>query len=324
MAVKKMPISLFVEQLAAALNRKDGYIMGATGQDPKKWSTNSWWFTQYDDNSSQKAKALYWRNHAARVWDCNGLAEGLYKDYSGTDINTKARYNYQNWCDPKGTGMIPESHRVSGAAVFWGDSGKPGTIHHVAYLWKPVKADDPKGDWYLIEARGVMYGVVQTKLLSRKPNFWGLMSKYFDYNATAVVEPVEEKPVESGNYISVTHGNYYVRQKPDKNSASFALVHDEEKVVYLGKEENGWYNVSVNGKSGWLSSKAGSIVTASNTELTVKTGSWNVRTEPNSKAKILGVVKAGDKLISDGTIQNGWYSVIYKNQFAWISTKGIK
>lgn len=167
---KKMPISKFVSEIYAAYKRKDGYILGATGQNPKKWATNSWWFTQY--SGKQREKALYWREHAQRVWDCNGLAEGLYKDYTGTDINTKARYNYSQWCDPKGKGLIPAKYRVPGATVFWGDSA--ANIHHVAYLYKPVKDGVTSGDWYIIEARGVMYGVVMTKLNERKPNFWGL------------------------------------------------------------------------------------------------------------------------------------------------------
>lgn len=176
MAVK-MPIVQFVDQLEKALARKDGYIMGSKGQNPKLWATNSWWFTQY--TGAQKDKALYWREHAARVWDCNGLAEGIYEDFSGVNINTKARYNYSGWCGTKGAGMIPDKYRVPGAAVFWGDTASD--IHHVAYLYKPVDAKNTAGDWYIIEARGVMYGVVQTKLLSRKPNFWGLMTQYFDY-----------------------------------------------------------------------------------------------------------------------------------------------
>lgn len=64
---KKMPISSFVTELRNAWKRGDGYIMGSTGQNPKKWAKNSWWFTQY--NGKQHTQALYWREHAARVWD---------------------------------------------------------------------------------------------------------------------------------------------------------------------------------------------------------------------------------------------------------------
>ena len=59
----------------------------------------------------------------------------------------------------------------------------------MAFLYKPVDAGKPRGDWYLIEARGVMSGVVETRLLSRKPDFWGLMTKYYDYGAIQAEAP---------------------------------------------------------------------------------------------------------------------------------------
>lgn len=196
MARKRMPIGQFVQQIKAAYDRQDGYTMGATGQNPRRWKTDSHWFSQYK-NAKQHAKALYWREHAARVWDCNGLAEGLYRDYAGVSIDTQAKYNYRNWCDPKGAGLIPPEDRVAGAAVFWGDSA--GKIHHVAFLYEPVDPDDPGGDWYLIEARGVMYGVVMTKLLDRKPGFWGWMTKYFDYGEDCQSEQhLGDRTLQSG------------------------------------------------------------------------------------------------------------------------------
>ncbi len=198
MAIKKMPIGLFVAELEAALNRGDGYIMGAKGQNPA--TLNNWYFEQYADRDNysekQEEKALYWKKHAARVWDCNGLPEGIYEGYSGVNINTKARYNYSGWCEPKGTGMIPAEYRVPGAAVFTGK--KAADIPHVMFLYKPVDADKQDGDWYLIEARGVTYGVVKTRLYSRKPTFWGHMTKYFDYgNGDASTEATNPETVRT-------------------------------------------------------------------------------------------------------------------------------
>ena len=201
---KKMPINLFVKELAAALNRKDGYIMASYGQNPRTgyldlnetkvksgWKENGWYYTQY--SGKQRTQALKWRKTCTRVWDCNGMAEGIYQIWSGVCINARARNNYASWCGVKGTGIIPSKYRVPGAAVFWGNTA--GTIHHVAYLWKPVTAGKPGGDWYIIEAKGVMYGVVKSKLLSRKPNFWGLMDKYFDYSGEAVPESKPAKVI---------------------------------------------------------------------------------------------------------------------------------
>jgi hypothetical protein len=197
--MQRVSVSTFVAALGDALARGDGYIMGAYGQNPRTgyldlsetdvksaWKVDGWYYAQYADRAkytaAQQAQALKWREQCVRVWDCNGLAEGIYQLRTGENINTKARYNYAQWCDPRGEGLIPAARRVPGAAVFWGKTA--GSIEHVAYLYEPVEPDNPAGDWYLIEARGVMNGVVKTRLYSRKPGYWGLMTKYFDYDET--------------------------------------------------------------------------------------------------------------------------------------------
>lgn len=187
---KKLSAKALVAFLTKRCAAKDGYIMGSYGQNPKNWKTDSWWFTQY--SGDQKKKALYWRDHAERVFDCQGLAEGYYLDMTGVDVNTRARNNYSTWCNPKGSGAIPAQYRVPGAAVFI-HSASAGYITHVGFLEKPVDASKPAGDWYVIEARGVMYGVVRTKLSERGWNRWGLMTKYFDYDGGSVTQPIDDE-----------------------------------------------------------------------------------------------------------------------------------
>lgn len=324
----KMPIEQFVNELKLAYNRKDGYIMGSKGQDPKKWSVNSWWFTQY--SGSQKTKALYWREHANHVWDCNGMAEGIYENFSGVNINTKARYNYAEWCDPKGSGTIPVDKRVAGAAVFWSDSSASG-IHHVGYLIEPVKAGCPEGDWYLIEARGVMYGVVKTKLNGRKPNYWGWMTKYFDYtNASVPEEPSLQE-----------HDEFEILKKGSEGAAVTEL---QKNLLLLGyslpkygadgdfgsetktalKEFQKDHNLEVDGEYGEKSDAAMKEALKAfdvKTSVTVTGGTVNVRTAPNTTGKILGTVKAGTVLEYQGLDSNGWHLIIYNKQNAWISGK---
>ena len=192
---QKVPITTFIKELEAALTRQDGYIMGAYGQNPKtgtldlsitkessSWKPTGWYYTQYNSgySTTQKNKALYWREHATRVWDCNGLAEGIYQLYTGVNINSKARYNYSQWCDPKGTDM-KTMPKEPGIAVFKYNSSV-GYITHVGYLWKPIDSNKPNGDWWVIEAKGVLYGVVKTKLNSGNWNRWGKMTKYYSYD----------------------------------------------------------------------------------------------------------------------------------------------
>ncbi len=232
-----MPVEKFVEELKAACERKDGYIMGSKGQNPKKWAKDSWWFTQYT-NAKQHEKALYWRENAERVWDCNGMAEGIYEDFSGVDINTKARYNYANWCGTKGTGMIPTEYRVPGAAVFWGD--KASKIHHVAYLITPVKEGETDGDWYIIEARGVMYGVVRTRLLEREPNFWGWMTEYFDYSGSAVTpsERVLRRGMSGTDVKEMQEGLIRLGYSCGLSAADGDFGADTEKALLSFQENN--------------------------------------------------------------------------------------
>lgn len=188
-------LNVFVPELRAALERKDGYIMGARGQNPRtgyldlsvtkcksSWEPNGWYYEQYLESpytKTQYNQALYWRKNATRVWDCNGMAEGIYEMYTGINIDSKARFNYSEWCNPRGSNMS-DMPKVPGMAVFIHSSSK-GYITHVGYLYEPVNADKPDGDWWVIEARGVMYGVVKTRLSERNWNRWGAMTKYYDY-----------------------------------------------------------------------------------------------------------------------------------------------
>lgn len=335
MSIKRMPAALFVEELRAAAARKDGYIMGATGQDPRKWSVNSWWYTQYT-SASQRKKALYWREHAARVWDCNGLAEGLYKDYAGVDINTKARYNYAQWCDPKGKGLIPIAYRVPGAAVFWGTSA--ANIHHVAYLDRPVMADNPSGDWYLIEARGVMYGVVRTRLSERKPDFWGWMTKYFDYDAPAVApapeEPRDLQNGDEGEDVKQLQTNLIrLGYSCGRWGADGDFGDATELAVKRFQETHG---IGADGICGpktraALEKALAALETAVEEPKTVRItgGSCYVRSGPGtSGTRILAVVHKGDRLPFQGETRQidgrDWYLIEFEGVNAWVSSKFAK
>lgn len=324
-----MPIATFVSEIYAAYKRKDGYIMGATGQNPKKWAVNSWWFTQYKDNAKQYKQALYWREHAARVWDCNGLAEGLYKDFSGTSIDTKARYNYSQWCNPKGKGLIPATFRVPGAAVFWSDSGA-SNIHHVAYLYKPVKPGVPAGDWYIIEARGVMYGVVMTKLNDRKPNFWGWMTKYFDYDQPALQPDTTTKELRHGDEGSAVKqmqtnlirlGYDCGKWGADGDFGDATEIALKRFQADHGLEADGIFGAKTEAA---MDKAIADIEKPHEDPRKVKIcgGNCYVRSAPSKDGKALGVAHDGDVLPYGGqTTQDGWNLVEYKGQNGWVSGK---
>ena len=329
--IARMPIAAFVAELEAALHRKDGYIMGATGQDPRQWPEDSWWFTQYDKNPKQKRQALYWRAHAQHVWDCNGLAEGIYRNYTGVDINSKARYNYAQWCDPKDTGLIPARFRVPGAAVFWGESASE--IHHVAYLYKPVAEGKPGGDWYLIEARGVMYGVVETRLYDREPDYWGWMTKYFDYGEEAAMPALRlgdrllKQGCEGEDVKQLQTCLIRLGYDCGKWGADGEFGDATELALRRFQKAHG---LRVDGEFGEKSlaelEKAMAELDAPvETPKTVEIvgGNCYVRAAPGTSGRKLGVVHEGDRLPFAGEIdeETRWLKVEYKGKAGWVSGK---
>lgn len=325
---KRMLAAHLVAELKAALKRRDGYIMGSKGQNPKKWSKDSWWFTQY--KGAQRSKALYWREHAARVWDCNGLMEGIYQDFSGVNIDSKARYNYSGWCGTKGSGMIPAKYRQPGAAVFWSDDGA-GSIHHVAYLIEPVKAGRPEGDWVLIEARGVNYGVVETRLLSRKPNFWGLMTKYVDYSGVAAEPPaLGSRALKNGDegedVRQMQSGLIRLGYDLGRWGADGDFGDCTELAVRAFQKDNG---LPETGKfdAAALSALDAALAALERTPesprvVRVEGGDCYVRKGPGTQYGIIGVAKRGAELPYGGqTAENGWPLVEYDGQNGWVSNK---
>lgn len=184
-----------------------GYVMGADG----RIATDGYIKSRAKSSYPLQWEAYYeaykkWIGHP--VIDCNAVAEAFYKIVTGTSIDTKARYNYANWCYPKSPAepdkLLAGLPQMPGVAVFSGESA--ANITHVGFLLK--KYGPNPLDWYVLEARGKDYGLVITKLMSREWRWWGVMSKYFEYDLTADC-PVEETKEEPKVPKIVTKSNAY-------------------------------------------------------------------------------------------------------------------
>ena len=144
-----------------------------------------------------------WRNHYSKTWtreaydratacmspgdfatDCQGLLDAYltYELSEKTDIN--ADYNYRKWCAGKGKISEIERPYKLGEAVFMANSR--GKMTHVGW----VCGLDSDGELLVVEARGLSYGVVVTRLEDRAWTHRGLMTKKFDYKEK---EPVATK-----------------------------------------------------------------------------------------------------------------------------------
>ena len=335
----KLRPSEFAVFLGACADRHDGYIMGAVGQDPK--ALHEWYFNQYKDSkqytAAQEAQAFRWKEEAERVWDCQGLADGYVTEKLGQKINVRARNNYASWCGVKGEGKLPENRRVPGAAVFM-DNGS--YVHHVGFLEKPVSADELEGDWWVVEARGVLHGVVRTKLNSRSWNKWGWMTEYFDYGE-----------YEGGK-----------AQEPEKRKLTCGMTGEDvaalqKDLISLGYSCGKWgadgefgqatmsaliafqidYDLKPDGVAGEETLAALDELFEENGEAAEETGeqkpakticisagkSWNIRTQPDGSADVRGYAMRGERYALSGQRVPGWIGIIHCGESAWISEKAV-
>ena len=143
-----------------------------------------------------------WRNHYSKTWtreaydhataamspddyatDCQGLLDAYLTYELGEKTDANADYNYRKWCTGKGKISEIERPYKLGEAVFMANSR--GKMSHVGW----VCGLDLDGELLVVEARGLSYGVVVTRLEARPWTHRGLMTKKFDYK--------EEKPMST-------------------------------------------------------------------------------------------------------------------------------
>lgn len=132
------------------------------------YSFHGWSKEGYDDATAKMQPDDY-------ATDCQGLLDAYltYEQGEKTDVN--ADYNYRKWCTGKGKISEVERPYELGEAVFMANSR--GKMRHVGWIC----GLDSDGDPLVVEARGLSYGVVVTRLEDRAWTHRGLMTKKFDY-----------------------------------------------------------------------------------------------------------------------------------------------
>lgn len=327
----------FAVFLSACADRHDGYIMGAVGQNPK--ALHEWYFNQYKDRSQysakQEAQALKWKETAERVWDCQGLADGYLTEVLGQKINVRARNNYASWCDIKGAGDIPAERRVPGAAVFM-DNGS--YIHHVGFLEKPVIPGVPGGDWWVVEAQGVLWGVVRTKLSKRNWNRWGWMTKYFEYEEAVIDDTLpaygwrnlrrgmvgEDVKALQMDLIAL---NYSVGKWGADGEFGMATEGALEAFQLAhGLDMDGVAGPETFAKLDELLKETGVPAEPDDTPMLIQISAgktWNIRTGPSDKASVMGIAKRGELYAASGDTADGWIGIMVGGDRVWVSRKAV-
>lgn len=156
------------------------------------YSSHGWTRAQYDAATKGWKATDY-------ATDCQGLLDAyLTERGEKTDIN--ADMNYKNWCTDKGTLKAVGRPFVIGEALFMARAN--GTMHHVGWIC----GFDTDGEPLAVEARGLAYGVVVTRLKDRPWTHRGLMTAKFSYDNNVeenkpMAQTVFEKtsPMKTGN-----------------------------------------------------------------------------------------------------------------------------
>lgn len=166
------------------------YLFGSVRVRTNDATLNRYFENHYKNQMTREQYDATTANWDRNGWatDCQGLCDAwwTYQTDNITDVN--ADMNYRLWCTDKG--KIAEINRpfVIGEALFV-YSTKSNKMTHVGW----VCGFDVNGNALAVEARGIAYGVVVTKVAERNWTHRGLMTAVFDYSD----KPIEEdKPME--------------------------------------------------------------------------------------------------------------------------------
>ena len=132
------------------------------------YSSHGWSKEGYDDATAKMQPDDY-------ATDCQGLLDAYLTYVQGEKTDVNADYNYRKWCTGKGkTSEIERSYEL-GEALFMANIR--GKMKHIGWIC----GLDVDGEPLVVEARGLNYGVVITRLEDRPWTHRGLMTKKFDY-----------------------------------------------------------------------------------------------------------------------------------------------
>ena len=152
-------------------------------------------------------------------------------------------------------------------------------------------------------------------------------SKFTVYATTGI--NVRSKPSTSSSTSTVvyTTSALNVRSQPSTNSSKLGVL-AEGAAITVKSSSGGWYAISYNGRTGYVSaqyvtSQKPSSVTPTvnaNTEIVYTTARLNVRIQPSTTSAKLGVLDRG-ATVSTHNLSNGWYLISYNGKTGYISSQ---
>ena len=145
-----------------------------------------------------------------------------------------------------------------------------------------------------------------------------------DTAAPAAVAGAQSQTVAASKTVYVKT-DLNVHEQPDASSKVLGTLKKDTAVV-VTEEKYGWYTITFNGQTGYISAKYTTETDPSTptptpeTKTVYTTENLKVRAQPNTSAEVLGTLKKGTKVETYG-LKDGWYEIKYEGKTGYISAK---
>ncbi|MEE0326314.1 MAG: SH3 domain-containing protein, partial [Butyricicoccus sp.] len=144
--------------------------------------------------------------------------------------------------------------------------------------------------------------------------------------ASAAVAGAQSQNVAASKTVYVKT-DLNVHEQPDASSKVLGTLKKDTAVV-VTEEKYGWYTITFNGQTGYISAKYTTETDPSTptptptpeTKTVYTTENLKVRAQPNNSAEVLGTLKKGTKVETYG-LKDGWYEIKYEGKTGYISAK---
>ena len=146
--------------------------------------------------------------------DCQGLLDAWLTYECGVPTDINADMNYRNWCTEKGAIADVDRPFVVGEAVFRSNGTR---MTHIGWVCGFMQSGDP----LIVEARGIAYGVVITRLSQRDFTHRGLMTVKFNYNDNSNTEDPIMPEIDFNTIKPMQSGEAYLAMQKALNLAGF-------------------------------------------------------------------------------------------------------
>lgn len=308
---------------------------------------------QYPEHYTADRMARYKKDIAEKkvCADCIGLCKGYawtngglnVLEAIGTGSKITSKYGSNGAPDQSANGMFEYAKKIG---MEWGTIGTIPEIRGIA-----VRFDGHVGYYvgkgYVVEERGFAYGCVKTKLKDRKWTHWYKLP-FINYNAKPVEEAKPEEPIityknnpykeptaniKIGSIGDSVKWVQYEINKRGYDIGSSGIDGDFGKAtdaaVKKFQADNGLEADGIVGKMTRTALKNETqeekpVETAKPIEtVTVRYGTWNVRSTPSINNNTIGVASSGEVYEKTGENTEGWVGIMYKGRAAFIAERGI-